>query len=390
MNAKFKIAVIGTRGFPDIQGGVEKHCESLYPLIARDGFKVMVFRRSPYLTSPHTKISIKNIEFCDLWTIKNKYLETIVHSFFASISCIFKRPDLVHIHNIGPSLVLPLLKLFRVRTVVTYHSDNYNHKKWGPLAKRVLKTGERFVGMLADAVVVVSARQLELFVRKTHVKNIPNGVIIRENSILQDFLSDIGVQSGHYILAVARFVPEKGLDLLVDAFEKIKGDLKLVIAGDADHDTDYSRELKRKIKNNPRIVGTGYITGESLHQVFSHARLFVLPSYHEGLPIALLEAMSYGLPVLVSNIPANKEVDLPAERFFQCGDVDDLQSGIEALCDKAMSEDERQHMRTVIAEKYNWNSIAEQTISVYRAVVNDGTGRFKKTNEGKSMPDKTA
>jgi glycosyltransferase involved in cell wall biosynthesis len=151
-----------------------------------------------------------------------------------------------------------------------------------------------------------------------------NGVNLPEKSKGTDFLSRIGVYPDRYILAVARFVPEKGLHDLINAFKALEGDYNLVIAGDADYETDYSTNLRQMAADDDRIILTGYITGEPLNQVYTHARLFVLPSYHEGLPIALLEAMSYGLPVLVSNIPANKEVELPAERYFRCGDVDDL------------------------------------------------------------------
>ena len=385
-----KIFVAGTRGIPHIPGGVEKHCQDLYPLIASRGHEVILATRSPYVQRKQTHY--KQVRLWHGYAPRKKSLEAIVHTFLAVIKARMINADIIHIHAVGPGLMVPFARLLGLRVVVTNHGPDYDRQKWGRAAKVMLRLGEWAGGRFAHAVIVISA-VIEGIVKQRCGREsylIYNGVRLPDATRKTDFLERLGLVENEYILAVARFVPEKGLDLLVDALGKIKGDLKLVIAGDADHDTDYSRELKRKIKNNPRIVGTGYITGEPLHQVFSHARLFVLPSYHEGLPIALLEAMSYGLPVLVSNIPANKEVDLPAERFFQCGDVDDLHSGIEALCDKAMSEEERQHMRTMIAEKYNWNSIAEQTISVYRAVVNDGTGRFKKTNEGKSMPDKTA
>jgi len=183
------------------------------------------------------------------------------------------------------------------------------------------------------------------------------------------YLDKLGVTRGNYILAVSRFVPEKGLDVLVKAFQESRTPCKLLIAGDADHETDYSRKLKQMMDADDNIIRTGYITGEPLNQVFTHAGLFVLPSFHEGLPIALLEAMSYGLPVLVSDIPANQEVGLAKERYFTCGDVNDLKEKIQYHLDNPMDMAETSRYRTWIQEKYNWETIAEQTVKVYEKVL---------------------
>ena len=365
--------MIGTRGFPHIQGGVERHCESLYPLIAEKEWDVTVFRRKPYITKQNERKEFRKVSFCDLWTIKNKNFEAIIHSFISSIICIYERPDIVHIHNIGPSLVLPLLKLFRLKVVTSYHSPNYEHSKWGWVAKKMLKLSERCVTRWADSVIFVSKTQQELIdcSNKTYI---PNGVTIPNHASLSDFITQIGAEPSRYILAVARFVPEKGLHDLIRAFKGLWSDYKLVIAGDADHETDYSRNLRRIAAEDDRIILTGYITGEPLNQVYTYARLFVLPSYHEGLPIVLLEALSYGLPVLVSDIPANKEVELSAERYFRCGDVNDLKKKMEVLLEKKLSEEEQREIRKQIAEKHNWDKIAGQTIEVYRKALAQGAG----------------
>ncbi|GAB6268095.1 MAG: glycosyltransferase family 4 protein [Smithella sp.] len=360
-----RVYVIGIRGFPGIQGGVEKHSESLYPIIGCGGWQVTVFRRKPYVNSSNESVIFKNIFFKDIWTIKKKSFEAIIHSFITAMICIIKRPDIVHVHNIGPSLVLPLLKLGKLRTVVTYHSPNYEHSKWSPLAKFILKTGERFVTIFADQVIFVSKTQYEK-ISCNNKSLIANGVSISVPSSSFDYLQKNDVRSKQYILAVARFVPEKGLHDLVEAFSLLNTTYKLVIAGAADHETDYSRNLYRRVSEDPRILLTGYVTGEPLNQLYTHARLFVLPSYHEGLPIVLLEAMSFGLPVLVSDIPANKEVGLPQERYFRCGDVNDLKEKMTALIERDLTSDEREKIRRQIESKYNWDCIADQTIAVYQ------------------------
>ncbi|MCL6582145.1 MAG: glycosyltransferase family 4 protein [bacterium] len=364
------VNVIGTRGFPNIQGGVEKHCESLYPLIAARGLQVKVFRRLAYLNREQRRIKFfHKVKFHDLWTLRNKNFEAIIHSFLAAIICLIDRPDIVHIHNIGPSLVLPLLKLGRLPTVVTYHSPNYEHSKWGWIACKILKIGELFVIRWADQIIFVSKVQAERINKRNKVY-IPNGVHAPKLTTNIDYLLKIGVKPNQYILAVARFVPEKGLDDLIKAFKAMSCNYKLLIAGDADHETNYSKNLRQMAQTDKRIILTGYITGDPLDQVYSHARLFVLPSHNEGLPLALLEAMSYGLSVLVSDIAAHREIGLDSRRYFRCGDIDDLRAKMEFFLDKELPDEEKQKMRRQIEEKYNWDKIAEQTIEVYQRVVN--------------------
>lgn len=246
----------------------------------------------------------------------------------------------------------------------------------GKQAKAMLRLGEYCGGRFGNEIIVISNVIADIVQKRCSRETnlVYNGVTLPEKSESAFYLDEIVVVLGKYVLAVSRFVPEKGLDLLIGAFQRIKGDYQLVIAGDADHESEYSKELKKMIAQDKRIIGTGYITGEPLNQVFSHARLFVLPSFHEGLPIALLEAMSYGLPVLVSDIPANLEVGLASERYFRCGDASDLRNKMESLLQKPLSEMEKRDMCLQIAEKYNWLKIAQQTVEVYHKALNGRHG----------------
>ena len=215
-----RVFVVGTRGFPNIQGGVEKHCENLYTAMinSSSSLSITVFRRKQYVKGSSFAFDCERIKFHDIWSIKNKYIETIFHSFISSVICVIKRPDLVHIHNIGPALILPILNFFRIPTIVTFHSDNYSHGKWGFFSKKVLKLGERFVKIMADRIIVVSKWQKSLFKENNNVEVIPNGVLMPEFFKNFDYLDQIKVKPGEYILAVSRFVPEKGLHLLIQAF----------------------------------------------------------------------------------------------------------------------------------------------------------------------------
>ena len=235
----------------------------------------------------------------------------------------------------------------------------------------MLRLGEYLGGSFANEVIVIS-RVIGDIVRKRCNRDsnlIYNGVPLPNKSLNTDFVERIGARPKQYVLAVARFVPEKGLHDLIAAFLGLDNNHKLVIAGDADHETAYTSSLRNLAAQDDRIILAGYITGETLNQIFSHARLFILPSYHEGLPIALLEAMSYGLPVLVSDIPANKEVNLQNERYFKCGDVEDLKEKMESLIENGLSESERDELLIRIVEDYNWQKIADQTVNVYKKVL---------------------
>ena len=255
-----------------------------------------------------------------------------------------------------------------LRVVVTNHGPDYDRQKWGKTAKFMLRLGEKLGGLWADQVIVISSVIRDIIRKRCRRESnlIHNGVTLPQPSTKTDYLTRIGVESGGYILAVARFVAEKGLHDLINACQTMVNPCKIVIAGDADHETEYSENVRRMAQEDRRIVLTGYITGEPLQQLYSNARLFVLPSYHEGHPIVLLEALSHGLPVLVSDIPANKEVGLADDQYFRCGDVTQLRKKLETHLKKAMTEKERHALRTKVSEKYDWDKIAEQTINVYR------------------------
>jgi len=359
-----KIFVTGTRGIPDIPGGVETHCQHLYPLIAAQGHEVVLARRSSYVVDSLTEWH--GVRLVDCFSPRRKSVEAIVHTFLAILEARRCRADLVHIHAIGPALLVPFARLLGLRVVFTNHGPDYDRGKWGRLARFVLRAGEKTGGKWANEIIVISEVIRSIIRRRCGRESnlIYNGVPLPVLSEQKEFLEKHGIKPGQYLLAVARFVPEKGLSDLIESFWRSSVGGQLVIAGDADHETEYSRQIKEMAKSDERIILTGYITGDDLLGVFRYARLFVLPSYHEGLPIALLEAMSYGLDVLVSDIPANLEVGLPDECYFSCGNIDDLAEKIDSHFQREPVAD-RYGFRERIQKDYDWQKIAAQTIKVY-------------------------
>lgn len=357
-----KIVVAGTRGIPDIQGGVETHCEELYPRLAAMGHDVTVVRRSCYVT-PQNKIqSYKGVRLKDIYAPRKKSIEAIVHTFLAILYARRVNADVLHIHAIGPALLTPFARLLGLKVVMTHHGPDYDRQKWNKVAKTVLRMGERMGARWANEVIVISTVIDNILREKYHRCNahlIYNGVNTPTPAQTTGYIESLGLESHKYVLAVGRFVEEKGFDLLIKAFEQIPHEgYKLVIAGDADHEDRYSTMLKQLAREHG-VVLTGFIRGAKLNELFSHARLFVLPSFHEGLPIVLLEALSYHLPVLVSDIPANRLSCLPADDFFVTGDVHSLE---ESLARKLAQVDVRCRYDLT---PYNWDYIATQVDAVY-------------------------
>ncbi len=354
-----KICVIGTRGFPNISGGVEKHCEQLYPILSEQ-VDVTIFRRKPYVNGDGI---YKNITFADLPSTKIKGIEAVVHSFLATCCAIWKRPDVVHYHNIGPALFAPLARLFGIPVVLTYHSPNYEHDKWGTFAKAILRFSEKVAMGCANKIIFVNRFQMEKFPTTMRAKSeyIPNGVEKLARTENTDYLRKIGVEAGRYVLSVGRITPEKGFDVLLRAFSELApAGFSLVIAGGADHETAYQSELRTMAKDGP-IVFTGPVYGEVLAQLYTNAALYVLASRNEGFPLVLLEAAGYGLDVAVSDIPAVHLMPLEPEDYFHPGDPSD--------CARVMREKLKSpRKRDYDLSAFDWNSIGNRMVEIYKEV----------------------
>ncbi|MCD4691449.1 MAG: glycosyltransferase family 4 protein [Calditrichales bacterium] len=358
-----KLFVFGLRGFPNIQGGVEKHAEILYPLLSNN-CNISVFRRRPFISNKNFTESIK---FIDLPSTKIKGFEALYHSFLSSFVCIIKRPDIIHIHNIGPGLFIPLLKLFSLKVVLTYHSPNYEHKKWNRFAKLLLKLAESLSTKFADKVIFVSKNQM-LKTKKFYDNFIfiPNGVYLNQSSYNIRYLKKYNIKKNNYIFFAGRITQEKGINVLISAYNSL-GLIghKLVIAGGIDHKSSFSEKILSLCKDNKNIVFTDFISGDELQTLFLYSSLFVLPSFNEGNPIALLEAMSYNLDVLVSDIPANLEVELNEDDYFKVGNVEDLKEKIMFK----LNNPQKRYFTELLNKKYDWDKIAGQTLNTYKSVL---------------------
>ena len=381
--APLKIAVIGLRGFPDVIGGVETHAENLYPRIAARGCEVTVFTRKSYVDPDINEY--EGVRLVPLACLRNKYFEAFLHTFLAVFAARRIRPDILHIHAVGPSLFVPVARLLGMKVVMTHHGPDYERQKWGGFARFALRMGERLGCKWADGIICISGQIAEML-RLKYGRDpviIPNGVNMPAGGLDLGNPEKYGVEKGKYILAVGRFVPEKGFHDLLKAFRlmgerksfsdetslrQTQENWKLLIVGDTVHDDAYSTSVKAEAHGNDGVVLAGALSGEELQEVYAHAGLFVLPSYYEGLPIVLLEAMSHGLSCILSDIPANRNIELARDRYFQAGDVEGLALKMREFMDSPLSPQARQDQIRLVTERFAWGGIAAKTQEVYRSI----------------------
>ncbi len=363
-----KICVLGLRGLPHVMGGVETHCEQLFPLMKGlhpdDSFTII--GRKGYL--PEEVSEYHGLRIVSLPHARGKHLETITNTIFGVLYARFVlHAELIHLHGIGPALMAPVARALGMRVVVTYHSKNYEHHKWNRVARFILRIGELCAVTFGDRVIAVSqclATDLKQRFPKAAAKIyfIPNGAThintaksaaFRSNDVLARY----GLDKNKYIISIGRLVPEKGFHDLCRAFRTADLDCKLLIVGDADHRDEYSKRLLQQASD--RIVFTGFISHDRLQILLQSASLFVLPSYNEGLSIAALEAVGAGTPILLSDIEPNRDLGFRTENYFRVGDVDDLR--------RKISQDHELYRvdRDKALQQYNWDVVAAETARVY-------------------------
>jgi glycosyltransferase involved in cell wall biosynthesis len=359
--------VLGVRGISNIQGGIETHAEHLYTRLARMGSEVVLLVRSPFV--PPGQLSVGAVTLRRIWSPRSSGLEAFVHSLLGVCYAIVKRPDILHIHAVGPAIVTPIARLFGLKVVVTHHGADYEREKWGAVASWLLRLGEWLGMRLANARIAVSnviAEHIRTRYRCT-VETIPNGMPVSAPVSGTAYIDRLGVQSRRYFLQVSRMVPEKRQLDVIQAFSsaRVQG-WKLVLAGKLQN--DHYSERVRVAAAKAGVVLTDFVTGEPLRELYANAGVFVLGSSHEGLPIVVLEALSHGLPVLASDIAANLEIGLDPPSYFPLGDITALAAALERIA-TTRSADAWPGVAPALSRKYDWDAIAERTHRVYDEVL---------------------
>lgn len=371
MKTKLAVSMFGQKRLSR-EGGIEIVVKELCTRLVQDGYPVTCYNRSGHHVSGaeyDQKTEYEGICQKKVPTIEGKGLAAVSSSFFAALFSAMGRYDVVHIHAEGPAFFAWLPKLFRKRVVVTIHGIDWQREKWkSGFGSKFIRQGEKNAVKYADEIIVLS-KGVQTYFKDTYGREtrfIPNGVNRPELRAARQIAAKFGLEKDSYILFLGRLVPEKGIRYLVEAFKKVKTDKKLVIAGGSSDTESFMEELKELAKSDERILFTGFVQGEILDELYSNAYLYTLPSDLEGMPLSLLEAMSYGNCCLVSNIPECTEVVEDKALIFKKSDVNDLRKKLQEACDepekvKALKEE----AADFICRKYNWDEVVKETLELY-------------------------
>ncbi len=368
-----KIAMIGQKGIPSRAGGVEIHVEELAAGLVEAGVQVDVYCRRYYCKN-RMKFH-RGIRLYYIPTISTKHLDAIIYTFLATVIALFRGYDIFHYHACGPSSLCWIPKLFGKKVVCTTHGLDWKRAKWGAIGQDYLKFGEKVIGRHASEIIVLNEPMRNYFMdtyqRDTNV--IPNGVeqpVVLEAELIKE---KWGLGKNDYVLFLGRLVPEKGVHYLIEAYKQAGIDKKLVIAGGSSHSDDYVERLAAMSIDDDDIIMTGFVTGQVLEELYSNAFLYVLPSDVEGLPISLLEAMSYQRCCLISDIKENTDTSQGRAFEFLHGNSKDLCEKLRMIANMSLEVVERKGAEAAeyVRDTYRWKAVVQKTLKVYEKVFYD-------------------
>lgn len=371
MKKKLSIAMFGQKRLSR-EGGVEIVVKELSTRMVDAGHSVTCYNRIGHHVSGQqfdSKESYKGIRQKSVLTIDKKGLAAVSASFFAALCCIFGKYDVVHIHAEGPAFFAWLPKVFGKRVIVTIHGLDWQREKWkSGFGAKFIRQGEKNAVRYADEIIVLSKGVQDYF-KNTYGRAtffIPNGVNRPETQEAHLITKKLGLTKDSYILFLGRLVPEKGIRYLIEAFKNVKTEKKLVISGGSSDTDSFMKELKDLARDDDRIIFTGFVQGQMLDELYSNAYIYTLPSDLEGMPLSLLEAMSYGNCCLVSDIAECTEVVENKAIIFRKSNVNDLKEKLQDACDHPEDVMKfKQCAADFICKKYNWDDIVAKTLKLY-------------------------
>ncbi|MBQ2274760.1 MAG: glycosyltransferase family 4 protein [Clostridia bacterium] len=367
--------MIGHKVIPSRRGGIENVLTTLCPILVENGVDITCYNRSvdkvenEYVGTVQNK-TYKGVKIKTAWTLNVRGFAAMIASFTAAIAASFCDYDVIHFHAEGPCAALWIPKLFGKKCVATVHGLDWQREKWGKgFASKYIKFGEKVLAKYADEVIVLSKAAYDYF-KETYGREttiIHNGISKPERKEAKIITEKYGLKKDDYISVVSRLTAEKGIHYLIDAYNSIETDKKLVIAGDTSDTDDYVKMLKEKAAGNENIIFTGFISGDVLKEIYSNAYINVLPSDLEGMSLCLLESLAYKNVLLCSDIPENTAVAEDKATYFQKGNIEDLAQKLKMLCDDGeLVEKLKDGVDEFVLNKYSWQDVAKETCELYK------------------------
>jgi len=378
--------MIGQKGIPAIYGGIERHVEDLSRELVKQGHDVLVYARAWY-----TSTALKNyhgVKIVHTATIHTKHLDTIAHTFTSTLNALRQNCDVIHYHGVGPALLSWIPRIFSPKTkvIVTFHCIDRYHQKWGVLAKLMLWLGEKAACTFPHQTIAVSKTIQSYCLNEYHTKTdyIPNGVVISKNNN-DVLLEKYNLKTDKYILMVSRLVRHKGVHYLLEAWQmarqqypELLKDYKLAIVGGSTFTDDYIEELHYIARGDKSIVFTNWLHGQILEEIYANCALYINPSENEGMPITVLQAMAYGKPVLLSDIPEHLELINDRNFLFHSASIVDLADKIIRLIkDEDLRATAGLENKKLTKKNFNWSELSKQTLAVYSPLEKIKAARFK-------------
>ena len=361
-----KIAILGTRGIPANYGGFETFAEELSTHLVERGHIVIVYGRTNNVR--YSQPYYKGVRIILLPTIPHKYLDTVANTFLSIWHVLFRHVDVVLICNAANSIYSFIPRLVGIKTVVNVDGLERNRQKWNWLGRKYYALSERLSLFLPNAI-VTDAQSIQRYYLERYKKKssfIPYGAddIRVETNVC---LNRLGLQPDGYFLYVSRLEPENNAQLVVQAFQKVVTDKKLVVVGDAPYAKDYIEKLKSIA--DPRVIIPGAIYGQSYRELQSHAYCYIHATEVGGTHPALIEAMGCGSCVLYLDTEENREVAAHAAIPFEKS-TDSLASRMTSVL---QNPEQRVTYQTLAVERvqthYRWDVVTTAYEQLFKVLI---------------------
>jgi glycosyltransferase involved in cell wall biosynthesis len=359
-----RIAMIGSRGVPAGSGGVERVVEEIARELTARGHDVLVYGRACYLGRPAPWPGFARVLLTP--GLSGKHTEAITHTATACWDVLRRGVDVVHVHCAGPALMSWLPAAAGRPVVLTVHAPDWRRRRWSPAARTALRAGLAVGMRSAGAVTAVSLTLADQLADRygREVLWVPNGVRAGP-ACAPDAADRRGLRPGGYALNVGRIVPEKRLDLLIEAWRRVPEQLELAIVGDA-QDAAFAAECRRLA--GPRVRWLGPVYGAELAGLYAGAAMVVQPSELEGMSLVLAEAAAAGRCIVAGDLPGSRELLGEAMLVFD-GTVGGLVEAVRrALADGPLRRRLGEAARRRVTERFAWGRIADEYERVYEDV----------------------